>query len=156
MAVYSISAKLRNWSIKDDMRGKKTPTKIIEQVKALAPLHDSISDLARQLNMPEQTVRDILRIDEDFVELRAQQKKKLILQATQKAEEFLGALNPDNAKSEMEKSIVFGTLIDKNAVLAGENSKWASQTFNIGDNRKIEIKVSPEAMSLVKRGKQIN
>lgn len=135
------------------MRGRKTPQTIIEDIKALADVHDSMAELARRLNMPEQTVRDVLKRDDDFVELRAQQKKRLILQATKKAEDFLDSLDPQNAKSEMEKSTVFGTLIDKNSILAGEQSKWASQTLNIGDNRKIEISITKGAESLLRRGR---
>lgn len=135
------------------MRGKKTSQAIIEEIKALAPFNDSITELAKKLGLPEQTARDVIRRDDKFVEVRAKQKKRLILQATKKAEEFLETLNPENAKSEAEKSVVFGTLVDKTMVLAGEDKRWSAQTFNVGDNRQFVIQVSKEAESLLHRGK---
>lgn len=133
------------------MRGKKTPSALVEQAKALYPLYDNYQEVANVLGLPRETVRDLINKDDEYAELRQQQKRLLIQKAHQKASETLEAINPDKVKSNTEAAIVFGTLVDKMAVLSGENSKWASQTFNIGDSRKIEIVISPEAKGLIGR-----
>ncbi len=130
------------------MRGQKTSPELIEQAKALYLVKDSISAVARALNMPPKTVEGIIKRDDAFAEVRLQQKKEMILIANQKAREFLFELDPSKAKSEMEKSTVFGTLIDKNAVLAGEQFKSGAMNFNL-DNRQITFKVSPSLAQVI-------
>lgn len=136
------------------MRGKLTPPILAEEAKALYPLYENYSEVARIINLPVTTVKDIIDKDDEFAEVRKQQKRLLIIHAHQKAKEVLNEIDAKKAKSIGEAAIVFGTLVDKMAVLSGENSKWAAQTFNIGDNRKLEIRIAPEAMNLVKRSQK--
>lgn len=136
------------------MRGKLTQPALKEEAKALYPLYENYSEVARILNLPVTTVKDIIDKDDEFVEVRKQQKRLLIINAHQKAKEVLNEIGAKGAKSMSEAAIVFGTLVDKMAVLSGENSKWAAQTFNIGDNRKLEVNIASEAQSLLKRVKK--
>lgn len=132
------------------MRGKKTSQQVIEQAKALYLIEDSVTVVASTLGIPRKTAEGIIKRDDEFAELRRQKKKEMILLANEKAKEFLNELDPKKAKSEMEKSTVFGTLVDKNAVLAGENTKWGSQ-IRIGDNREIRINFSPKLRDVINR-----
>ncbi len=125
------------------MRGKKTDPELVEQAKSLYLVYDSIAKVARVLNMPCKTVEGIIKRDDEFAQLRLEQKREMILLTNQKAREFLYELDPTKAKSEMEKSTVFGTLVDKNAMLAGEQFKSGSVNVNVGDNRQMTILVSP-------------
>lgn len=133
------------------MRGKKTNQAVQEQIKALYLVKDSISDVARALNMPRKTVESIIKRDDEFAELRLQKKREMIMLANEKAKEFLNELDPKKAKSEMEKSTVFGTLVDKNAVLSGENFKSNSVSVSVGDNRKVVYNVSPNLAKVINK-----
>lgn len=132
--------------------GVKTPPVLVEKAKALYPLFESYSEVARRLNLPLNTVHDIIQRDDEFVEFRKEQKRLMIEEVHQIATEVLRQdIKPGTAKSMSEAAITFGTLVDKMSVLAGETSRWANQTFNIGDNRKIVIEVTDSAKGMVKR-----
>ncbi len=110
------------------MRGKRTPQAVVEEIKALAPIYDSVAQLARNIGLPEQTVRDIVRGgDDQFVELRAQQKREMILQAHKVAKDILNEMGRMKARSLSEAATSYGILVDKAAQLAGESNKWSYQ-----------------------------
>ncbi len=135
------------------MKGKKTSQTKAEQVKALAPIYDSASDLARELNMPPQTVRDIIKRDDEFVELRAQQKREMILKAHKVARDLLNEMGGMKAKSLAEATMSYGILIDKTAKLAGEDSRWAYQQVNMG-NQNIVLQVTPNVKKIMEKIKK--
>ena len=136
------------------MRGRITSPAKREEILALYPLYENYSQVSRISGIPLKTVHDIVRRFQDqdeYTEFRNQQKKIMIQEAHLKATEAMAAISKDKYRSNMEAVIVFGTLVDKMSVLAGENTKWANQQINIGDNRKIEISITKDAESLVKR-----
>jgi len=137
------------------MRGRKIPVLLAEQAKALYPLYEDYTAVANILHLPQSTVRSIIVKDDEFMEFRQQQKRILIQKAHQKASETLEAIKPEKMKSNTEGIIVFGTLVDKMAVLSGETNKW-SQQINVGDNRKINIVVKENYQSLLNRKKELH
>lgn len=117
------------------------------------PLNDSPRDLERLTGIPNETISKWLR-DEEFIALKEEQKKLAWISLNQEAQEIIrNEIKPRQTKSKESAILALGIIIDKMAVLAGENNKWSANNVNIGDNRKIEIKISSEAESLVKRGK---
>lgn len=133
------------------MRGQKTAPELIEQAKALYLVKDSISEVARALGIPRKTAEEIIKRDDEFAELRRQQKRKLILKANQKAEELLDEIDPKKAKSLTELSTTYGILLDKNTALAGEQFKSNSVSVNLGDNRQVIFEVSPNLKQVIDR-----
>lgn len=136
------------------MKGKITPPILAEAAKQLYPLFDNYTEVGRILNLPHNTVHQIINSTDNYEEIRLEQKKLLIQEGHQKAIELLRAIDPEKAKSLGELAMTYGIVVDKNAVLAGENSKWSNQNISIGDNRKIEISINSEAKSLIKRGQK--
>lgn len=130
------------------MKGRITPAILQETAKQLYPLFENYTEVARILNLPPTTARDIIMREDNYQELRGQQKKLLIQEGHQKAVELLRAIDPKKAKSLSELAITYGTVVDKNAVLAGENARWSNQV-NV-DNRKVEIKISPKLQNWFK------
>lgn len=108
------------------------------------------TEISRLTGIPQPTVWRIINNDEEFIKLRQIQKKELIQIANKKAKEILlKDIEPHKAKSLVEATTAFGTLVDKMAVLSGENTKWGQQV-NIGE-KQFNIVVSPKARSLLKR-----
>ncbi len=132
------------------MRGKKTAPELVEEARSLYLVKDSVSEVARTLGLPRKTVAGLIQKDDEFAELRRQQKRELILLANQKAKEVLSQIDPTKAKSLTELSITFGTLIDKNSVLSGEQFK-SGVNVNVGDNRRMIFNVSPSLAKVIER-----
>lgn len=126
-------------SIIKSMRGQKTPAILTEVAKQLYPLYQNYEEVGRILNLPGNTVEDLVKRQDNYTELREQQKKLLILEGHKKATELLRAIDPAKAKSLAEVAMTYGIVVDKNAVLAGENNKWSANQVNVGDNRNITI-----------------
>mgnify|MGYP001443399582 CR=1 FL=1 len=110
-------------------RGKRTPTEKREQVKALLYLNPDLSskDIAKEVGIPDRTVRDILREvmadDDAFAEYRQQKKREQIVKALDIASKYIDHLAEPaviaSAKAK-DAAIVAGTMIDKAQLLAGE------------------------------------
>ena len=118
------------------MRGKPTLPQVVENVKALYATTENYSEVARILNLPARTVEQLVKSDDEFAELRDEQKKIQIIRANEKALEFLTSMDATKSKSESEKAIVYGTLIDKTVILSGENRA----SINIG-NKSLTLNV---------------
>ena len=110
-------------------RGKKTPGEKIELVKSLKYLNPEMSskDIAKEVGIPDRTVRDILKEvmedDEAFTEYRQQKKREQIVKALDIASKYIEHLAEPaviaSAKAK-DAAIVAGTMIDKAQLLAGE------------------------------------
>lgn len=109
-------------------RGRKTPGDKQELIKSLVYLNPEITskDVAKEVGVPDRTVRDILNniYDEDgFAEYRQTKKKEQIIKSLDIASRYIDHLKEPEViakASARDSAIVAGTMIDKAQLLAGE------------------------------------
>lgn len=58
------------------MKGKKYSPEIVEQALALLAINDNVADVAKQLNLPESTIRDWAKQSKDNLDAIRNQKKR--------------------------------------------------------------------------------
>ena len=58
------------------MKGKKYNPEIVEQALALFAINDNVADVAKQLNLPESTIREWAKQSKDDLDAIRNQKKR--------------------------------------------------------------------------------
>lgn len=79
-------------------RGKKTPPETIFAIMASWAITDNPAETARQLNLPETTVRQIIDANKDkqeFVEIRTQKREEFSVKASRIIDKALDRLEKD-------------------------------------------------------------
>lgn len=124
-------------------KGKKTPTEVIYNIMTSWAVTGSYSETARELKIPNSTVKEIVEKNRDkpeFVKLCAEKKKrfsdmaeKLIFKAAKRLETALD--DKENQIPVNHLTTVIGTLYDKKSLADGDAT----------ENVAVEIKLPPEA-----------
>lgn len=121
-------------------KGKKTDNETIYKVMLSYITTNNYSETARQLDMPESTVRKIIddnKNKKEFAKLCEEKKDEFIEKADRIINKALERLENslDNKKESIpvnNLSTVIGTLYDKRALAKGEPTSNEKLTINIG------------------------
>lgn len=125
-------------------KGKKTDSITIYKVMISYITTRNYSETARQLDMPESTVRKIIddnKDNEEFAKLCEEKRDEFVDKATRIIDKALDRL--DKVLGDKEEKIpvnnlstVIGTLYDKRALAKGESTTNASMTIKM--DKKVE------------------
>ena len=108
-------------------RGKKTPPETIFAIMASWAVTDNPAETARQLKLPETTVRDIIEANKDkpeFVELRKEKREEFSAKASRIIDKALDRLERD-IDDELKNiptnhlTTVIGVLTEKKLLIDG-------------------------------------
>ena len=122
-------------------KGKNTPSETVYQIMTTWAITGNVNETAKQLHMPESTVRNIVKTNKDkpeFTKLCAEKREmfskmadRLIEKAAKRLEKELDNENKDIPVNHL--TTVIGTLYDKKALADGESTQ----------NVSVEIKLPP-------------
>ncbi|MCH5213076.1 MAG: helix-turn-helix domain-containing protein [Oscillospiraceae bacterium] len=128
-------------------KGKKTPPEIIHMIMELYAACRNANEVARELNVPESTVRKVIKQNEntkEFAELCAQKKELFSQKATEIINSALERLQRDIEDPEKNIPVnhlttVIGTLYDKRALAEGTATENVSIMGDVDINKLAEL-----------------
>ena len=129
------------------MRGTKTSPEVIYKVMTSYAITDSYNQTAKDLGMPFETVRDIVKAnqdDEEFVKLRQQKQDEFSDKASVIIDMLLARITDTVADNEKDIPLhhlttAIGTLYDKRALSRGEMTQNVGFATNLDINKLAEI-----------------
>ena len=120
-------------------RGKKTDTETIYKIMQLYFTYGNSADVSKELDVPESTVRDIVRDNKDkpeFVELRNKTIRKFSKDFEEVIELAVNRLKTEIVTQDSipvnQLSTVIGTIYDKNRLEQGQSTENTNNTITIG------------------------
>ena len=129
------------------MRGKKTDYETIYDVMTSYFVTHNYAETSRQLNMPESTVKEIVKNNknaEEFVELRRQKQDEFSEKASRLIDKLLDRLDDELNAEDKDIPInhittAIGTLYDKRALSKGEMTQNVGFATNLSIDKLAEI-----------------
>jgi predicted transcriptional regulator len=123
------------------MRGQKITPEIVERIKALYAETENIRQTARELRIPESTVRNHVKQDDEFAQVRAEKREALIGDIAEELaavrQLYLDHLKQPEviaAASAKDAAVIVGVFTDKHQLVTGEATERTEHT-NADDAR---------------------
>ena len=125
-------------------RGKQLDNKTVYAVMLTYFINNNYSETARQLNLPQRTVEDVVKRNikkEEFAALREQKKEEFVQKATEIIDIALKRLKTTIEDKEIDIPVnqlttAIGTLYDKRALARGESTENTAIVVKFNDEMK--------------------